>query len=58
MTPEDKAVIEDIVMSMTKYIRDMALWDSFPEGVRHDAIEQTWDHQKQYLARLFTRWNS
>lgn len=57
MTTEDKSVIEDIVMSMTKYVRDIALMDTYDGFVRVNGIEQTWDNQKQYLASLFTRWN-
>lgn len=54
MTIQDRTVIELIVMSQTKYFRELALLtvDSDTDG-----IDKLWEEQKKTLAKIFQGWN-
>lgn len=54
MDTSDKCAIEDIVMSLAKYIRDSTVAGS--ERPRRD-IDPVWEQAKRDLGGIFTRWH-
>lgn len=57
MDKQDRLVIELIVMSQVKYLRDIALATTNDAIIRHD-INAVWEEQKKHLAATFKMWDS
>jgi hypothetical protein len=57
MTAQEKLVIELVVMSQTKYMRQLAVLALVNEPGKIAAIDAIWEQQKQTLAGQFRIWD-